>query len=305
MRKLIIYVLLICFDSQIAFSLEPPENIPVRDFLNRVLEIRLKPIAFEMEFRIRKNVLEKDNTSEKDAYGTLVETSGIMRVDELAGISFVESTAKLLQSTSSDPKAEQNIKHDYKQFVAPGMRLILPDREYVCDPRVGRIVERKKDTMLFVEVPLFDFRIFGWATDYNFKHGHSIEEVLSALKVDLKPELNFAIGKDNVATLDLGNEETRVDVDRGYWPIDRKVWSSMNKENRFVKESVRVGLVKFGDEWVPNRVDWKIEGKKSISEFGFDFKWISLNTTIDPDRMSLAYMIRRLAEGAKEEKKGK
>jgi len=219
-----------------------------------------------------------------------------MRVDELAGISYVESSSQLLQFVSSSPKTEQDVRDRYKKMVSPAMRLILPDREYVCDPRVGRITERKKDTILFVEAPLFDFRIFGWASESSFNEGHSVENVLNFLKKDLKAELNFHVGQDKVASL--GNEETRLHIDRGNWPIELKVWSSMRRENRYVKESVRIGLVKFEDEWLPNRVDWKNENNKLMSELSFDFKWISFNETIDPDKMSVAYMARKLDENS-------
>ena len=279
------------------------EEIPVRTFLDSVIEQRSKPIAYEMEFRLRRNVFQGNNTNQERS-GTLVETSGVMRVDQLAGVCFVESSTQLIQVIATTPDEEQAVKDKYSKLISPAMRLILPDREYVCNPTVGKIVERKRgEAEWFAAAPLFDFRIFGWAVEYDFDHGHTIDEVLRAQKKYLKPELNFKVGKDNFATLDLGNEETRVDIDRGYWPIERKVWSSMNKERRYVKESVKVGLVKFEDEWLPKRVDWSTEGKKSDKGLGLDIKWISYNKTIDPNKVSLANMIRRLEENSKAKQK--
>jgi len=279
------------------------EEIPVRTFLDSVIEQRSKPIAYEMEFRLRRNVFQGNNTNQERS-GTLVETSGIMRVDQLAGVCFVESSTQLIQVIATTPDQEQAVKDKYSKLISPAMRLILPDREYVCNPTVGKIVERKRgEAEWFAAAPLFDFRIFGWAIEYDFDHGHTIDEVLRIQKKILKPELNFKVGKDNIATLDLGNEETRVDIDRGYWPIERKVWSSMNKERRYVKESVKVGLVKFEDEWLPKRIDWTTEGKKSDKGLGLDIKWISYNETIDPNKVSLAYMIRRLEENSEAKQK--
>lgn len=272
------------------------ETIPVHEFLSNVIEERSKPISYEMEFRIRRNVLEKSNAKDSPHYGSLVETNGVIRVDELAGVSFVESTSKLLQAISTDSKAEPSMKERYDRMLAPGMRLILPDKEFVCDPMIGKIIERKNVREEYQGAPLFDFRNFGWAIEYDFRQGRSVDEVLKLLKKNLRKELYFSVDKNGIATLDLGDEETRVDTSRGYWPIERKSWSSMFKEKRYVSESVTVELEKFEDEWLPKRVDWTVDGKKSQKSEGYDFKWISFNKTLDSDKMDVIYMYRRLKD---------
>lgn len=280
------------------------ETIPAHEFLSTVIEQRSKPVSYEMEFRIRRNVLEKSNAKDSPLYGSLAETTGIIRVDELAGVSFVESTSKLLQAVSTDAKAEPSMKERYDRMIAPGMRLILPDREFVCDPMIGKIIERKNAREEYQGAPLFDFRNFGWAIEYDIRQGRTVEEVLKLLKKNLRKELYFSVDKNGIATLDLGDEETRVDTSRGYWPIERKTWSSMIKEKRYVSESVKIALEEFEGEWLPKHVDWIVEGKKSQKSEGYDFKWISYDKTIDPDKMDVIYMHHRLLE-YREEKESK
>ena len=65
MKKIILCLFLLLKDLSRLQGQDPGDDVPVGVFLNFVMEARQKPVAYEMEFRIRKNVLEKSNLSQK------------------------------------------------------------------------------------------------------------------------------------------------------------------------------------------------------------------------------------------------
>jgi hypothetical protein len=275
------------------------ETVLVRSILGHVKKRRVNPAAYEFDFTIKKNSIERTNQKNAQLSGGLVQIAGTMRIDELAESSYVESTAKLLDAISESDDRQKSWQAFMEKNRHLGMRLILPDKEFVRFPSGGRITEQRIRGDTLTNVPLFDFRAFGWAGEYDREQRIHIEEILLNYQELWNPSLTFVVNSDGIAALDLWDEDILIDTKRDYWVVSRTKWSCTKAaaeagRKREARESTIVQLEEFEGHWLPKRCDILSERGLTHHSTSYELKWKTYDKTIDPDKFTREYMEARL-----------
>lgn len=275
------------------------QTVPVRSILGHVMKRRVNPASYEFDFTIKRNSVGKTNEKNAQLNGALVQIDGTMRIDELAEASYVESTAKLLDVIVESDDRQQSLKSYMEKNRHLGMRLILPDKEYVRFPSGGRITEQRIRGDTLTNVPLFDFRAFGWASEYDREQRTHIEDILLNCQELWKPSLTFVVDSNGIATLDLSNEDILIDTKRDYWVVSRTKWSCTKAaaeagRKREARESTIVQLEEFEGHWLPKRCDILTEHGLTHHSTSYELKWKTYDKKIDPDKFTREYMEARL-----------
>jgi hypothetical protein len=259
------------------------ETVRMEDVLKELIRAREVPMVYDLEYTIVTQHLQNTDYSDsilppeqipklspsEQGLDRLVETRGILRVDEVREQLYFDSVSNIVDVLEEKQKAviQELTNRDIPNVaieVNSGKKLV-----YFLDQ--DRL-EHQQSSQFEQEVP-FRFRQYGMALTIDLKKRTPFAVIAKTMHTHFR-EFECPIDKDGVVTIDLRNEMYWIDTKRGHWPLGREAYyfdRRGGKERKVAAMSTRIELYDFNGEWLPKSVkvyesgvtqwhtfDWKI-----------------------------------------------
>ncbi|AMV34937.1 hypothetical protein VN12_22615 [Pirellula sp. SH-Sr6A] len=300
MRPILIYLA-----AMVAFQLG---SVPLlaqdnaRDLMLCVLEERTEPIRYEFDFELRDNSFTAVASEKPTEYGMLKVTKGKLKSDELAGFYYVEMETEIvdvLAETKSEEEAITEKAKYYSEF--PAMRLILPDMQFMVEPRAGVVTQVSSRGRPVKGMIDFDFRTLGWALDSEHQSKDSLRQILQHRIENCSPDpkdeyTNYRVNDDGIASFRCIGRDYFVDTKRDYGLTKVTIPAIIPRSGGKERVSARtdIELEKLGERWVPSKVKIENFEPRGRSKQEYTFKWESYNKPIPQSYFSEQYLNDRL-----------
>lgn len=263
------------------------DEMPFAEVMKKVVRERQQPLTFELNFRIREFSYRNSSRDGREK-GAIIETTGLIRFDELNESLYFEQT-HCLKDVLNDQDRKSTEEFFHSQYRNRCV-LITPVLNCTYSPDSDKFSIEARSAIkgdLIGEMPFY-FKNFCLALPGELGSKRSFEETVKQL-VDQYKSLNFSIDDQGIATLDLRNEFLKIDTKHGYWPIERIALApDIVKGVKVTKpiEQQRMVLGKFHEYWLPKRFEMSMP---QLS-LGYDFDWQSYDTPLSKEAFDVEHL---------------
>lgn len=291
---------------------EPVETVQFDEVLKELVRLRDVPMVYDLEYTLVTQHLNNVDYSdsilptellpklgpEEQGLDRLVETRGVLRVDELRECLYFDSKSDIVDVLEDKQKATiQELTNNE----LPNVAIEIASRKkrvYFFDQE--RLVEGHSK-QFELEIPI-RFRLFGLALPYHIRKGLPFAAVAKEMHTNFH-KFECPVDSDGVVTIDLRNEMYWIDTTRGHWPLGREAYTfdrRGGKERKVPVESSRLELCEFNGEWLPKSVKVYESG---VTQW-YTFDWKSFDQPLPENAFDLEKNVKeRFVNKAKEKAK--
>jgi len=291
---------------------ETAETVRMEDVLKELIQARDVPMVYDLEYTILTQYLEdvdysdsilspeqiRKPTPEEQGLDRLVDTRGILRVDELREKLYFDSVSNIVDVIEERQKATIQ---ELTNSATPNVAIEVDARKKTIYFLDQDRLEQQQSSQFEQEVP-FPFRHYGMAVTLELKMRTPFADIAKTMHTNFR-RFECPIDKDGVVTIDLRNEMYWFDTKRGYWPLGREAYTfdrRGGKERKIAVRSTKIELCDFNGEWLPKSVKVYESG---VTEW-YTFDWKSYDEPLAVDAFDLKKNVKeRFVDKAKEKAK--
>ncbi|MCA9125833.1 MAG: hypothetical protein KDB22_02065 [Planctomycetales bacterium] len=255
--------------------------ITLHQLFDRAVSSRAELTSFELDFTCTQNLNQQSNDNVYEI-SSEVNTVGSVRFDHLSGVVLVRQKDELIKLDGKPQSFIDEYRADFNS--GNKVRYITETEEYIWEPNSQTMVRKPRDAPpSYLELPFY-LHAYGLGCLHDIRSLSPLEQILHDLK-QVHPDVELKVDSEGIAHFDTNLSHFAFATKQGYWPIRQTQWKLVSSDplKYEVWEGCEMQLVDVDKCWVPSKV--KLTNGKSVTRF--DFEWISVNKTVDPETIDV------------------